>query len=147
MRGKLLLVILSFSLLFSSQILTAHNEEKWQAIYLTPGGGNQMDGIEAFFKTATCNGETVVYVKFINHNDYSVQLEWFDAVFTQELKWINKDEEVNKKTLKIAPKSQAEGNCMAGGKPELIIYLKSFVAGQNDFKRYSAFQLNVLAIE
>lgn len=145
MRGKLL--IISFCLLFSSQLLIANNEQNWQTIYLTPGGGNQMDGVEAYFKTATCNGEAVVYVKFINHNDYSVQLEWFDAVFTQELKWINKDEERSKKILLISPKAEVEGGCVTGAKVELVISLKDFVADKSDFKRYSAFQLNVLAVQ
>lgn len=106
-----------------------------------------MDGVEAYFQLATCNGEQVVYVKFINHNEYSVRLEWFDAVFTQELKWINKDEERNKKSLLIAPKVEAAGKCSGTGNAELIINLKDFIADKKEFKRYSAFQLNVLAVQ
>ncbi len=106
-----------------------------------------MDGVEAYFQLSTCNGENVVYVKFINHNDYSVKLEWFDAVFTQELKWINKDEERNKKSVLIAPQKEAIGACSGQGSAVLIINLKDFVADKNEFKRYSAYQLNVLAVQ
>lgn len=147
MRGKLHFLILSFCLLFSSRLVHATNEQDWQTIYLTPGGGNLMDGVEAYFQLATCNGESVVYIKFINHNDYSVKLEWFDAVFTQDLKWINKDEVRQKKSLLVAPKNEMTGVCVGNGSTELVIDLKNFIADKKEFKRYSAFQLNVLAVQ
>ena len=146
MKGKLHFSILLF-FIFSYRFTFANNGQDWQTIYLTPGGGNLMDGVEAYFQLATCNGEQVVYVKFINHNEYSVRLEWFDAIFTQELKWINKDAEENKKSLLIAPKVEAAGKCSGTGSAELIIDLKDFNTDKKEFKRYSAFQLNVLAVQ
>jgi hypothetical protein len=140
---------LLFLILFTFSIgpLSADPTSDWQSIYLTPGGGNTMDGVEAYFLLGTCNGEDVVYVKFINHNDYPVKLEWYDAVFNQELKWINKDEEQNKRSVLISSKTEVKGECAMKNYPELIIKVKDFVADKKEFKRYSSYRLNVLAVQ
>lgn len=119
----------------------------WQPIYLLVTGGNIMDGVEASFQVNTCDGEDVVYIKFINHGAKPVKLEWFDAVFTQELKWINKDQAAAKKSLLLPAKAQVKGDCSTTLNPELIIKLKDFVANKKDFKRYSASQLRVVAVQ
>lgn len=143
--NKKILFFSFFLFSISIQNIFSSNPD-WQTIYLTPGGGNMMDGVEAYFQLESCNGEDVVLVKFINHNDYTVQLEWYDAVFTSSLKWINHDDERNKKILLIAPKNEVRGEC-TNNNPELVIRLKGFVVSKEDFKRYSTFQLNVLAVQ
>lgn len=119
----------------------------WQPIYLLISGSNIMDGIEADFQINTCNGEDIVYVKFINHSAYPVKLEWFDAVFSQELKWINKDKAEDKKSLILPASSEAKGDCLNNKFPELIVKIKDFVADKKDFKRYSSLHLSVTAVK
>lgn len=137
-----LLLILFF---FSNLRLDAQTND-WQPIYLLATGANTMDGVEASFQLNTCNGEDVVHVKFINHNEYAVKLEWFDDVFTQELKWINKEQAGNKKSITLAAKAEAKGACLNNSHPELIIKVKDFVATKKDFKRYSSSQLMIVAV-
>ena len=94
----LLLVVLFFA---PQNKLAAQNTSTWQPIFLQVTGGNTMDGIEASFQLNKCNGLDVVYIKFFNHNDYPVKIEWTDAVFTKELKWVNNSKGVDRKSLTL----------------------------------------------
>ena len=140
-------ITIIFGLLISFTQLYSQNKNGWEPVYLQVTGANTMDGVDASFRLGKCNNENVVFIKFINHNDYSVKLEWFDAVFTQELKWINKDEERSKKNLLIPAGAEVSGDCSNTVSTVLMINLKSFVADKKEFKRYSSFQLNVLAVQ
>ncbi len=119
----------------------------WQPIFLLVTGGNIMNGVEAFFQLNTCNGEDIIYVKFFNHNNKPVKLEWSDAVFTQELKWINRDKPGDKKSLIIPQNTEFKGECGNSLYPELLIKVKDFVADKKDFKRYSASRLTVIPVQ
>ena len=114
-------------------------------MYLLVTGSNNMDGVEASFQPASCNNENIVYLKFNNHNEYPVKLEWFDAVFTQELKWINKDGEENKRTLVVPAKTEVVGSCVNNSKPELVVVLNDFIADKKNFKRYVSSHLIITA--
>lgn len=133
-------------IVFSNHRVGAQTAD-WQPIYLTAGGGNMMDGLEASFKSATCNESDVVYVKFINHNAYPVKLEWFDAVFTKELIWIKKDQVNDIRSLTVPANGKLEGNCSNNIHPELSIKLKKFISDPKTFKRYSTNNLTVTAIQ
>ncbi len=124
----------------------SQNKDNWEPVYLLVTGANTMDGVEACFKLAKCNNEDVVYIKFNNHNEYSVKLEWFDAVFTQELRWINKDGEGNKKTLIIPSKMEARGGCESNN-TELVVKLKDFIVDKNNFKRFHTSQLTIVSAQ
>lgn len=126
---------------------SGQNNAGWEPVYLQVTGANIIDGVEAFFQTNACNGEDVLCLKFINHNKYSVRLEWFDAVFTQELKWINKDQSENKKSITLPAETEAKGTCLNNNYSELTIKVNNFVVGKNDFKRYSASQLNIIPVQ
>ncbi|MES2593034.1 MAG: hypothetical protein V4608_14220 [Bacteroidota bacterium] len=139
-----LLLVWAFS---GSNNVSAQNNSGWEPIYLQVTGANTMDGVEASFQMNTCNGEDVLCIKFINRNKYPVKLEWFDAVFTQELKWINKDQPENRKTITLPAETEAKGSCSSNAYPELTIKLKDFIAGKKDFKRYSASQLRVISVQ
>lgn len=106
-----------------------------------------MDGVEASFQINTCNGEDVIYIKFINRNENTVKLEWFDAVFSQELKWINKDQTSNKKSLILPAVKEVKGECSSKLYPELVVKIRDFVADKKDVKRYSTSQLKVIAVQ
>src|ERR1035437_4724363 len=62
----------------------------WVPISLTFAGQNLQDGVEAFCQLSKCNGEDVVLIKLSNHNTDAITVEWADAVFTKELKWVSK---------------------------------------------------------
>lgn len=124
----------------------AQNNPDWQPIYLLVTGGNTMDGLEASFQINTCNGVDVIYIKFINHNSNPVKIEWFDAVFSQELKWSSKEGLADKKSLVIPAGAEVKGECSNNHYPELFVRVKDFVVDKKDFKRYSASQLRVIAV-
>lgn len=125
----------------------AQNNSDWQPIYLQVTGVNTMDGVEASFQINTCNGIDIVYIKFINHNPNAVKIEWFDAVFSQELKWYNKDQAADKKSLVLSANAEAKGACSNNLYPALFVKVKDFVADKKDFKRYSASQFRVVSIQ
>lgn len=148
MNKKLLLFILLLTAVFSaSPKVHAQTNPDWQPIFLDVTGGNKLDGLEASFQLNTCNNEDVVYVKFINHNAYPVKIEWFDAVFTQDLKWVNEERVALKKSLTLPANGDATGECAKNSYPELLVKMKNFIPGKKDFKRYSASQLTVIAVK
>lgn len=147
MRKKITNLGLFLVLIISSNHQMNAQTSEWQPIYLTAGGGNLMDGLEASFKSVPCNGSDMIYVKFINHNAYPVKLEWFDAVFTQELIWIKKDQVIDKKFLTVPANGKLEGNCSSNTYPELSIKVKNFVSDLKAFKRYSTYNLTVTAVQ
>ena len=130
-----------------SSIAFSQPGSNWQPIFLTVTGHNMIEGVEAFFQAGKCEkGESVVFIKFINHNAQSVQLEWYDGVFTQELNWINKEGDDNKKSLIISGNKEANGHCSSLEK-DLVIKLSDFIKDPNNFKRYAASYLQVTLIQ
>lgn len=158
MNKKIYLLILFFALILSvPQKVQAQVNSDWQLIGLTPGGYNVLDGVEALFQTNVCDGRDVIYIKFINRNTYSVKVEWADAVFTEQLKWINKDNVADKKIVTIPANGEVKGECSnstievlkkSGNEHmELVIEMKNFVANKKDFKLYSASNFKVIAVK
>ncbi len=135
----------SLSLCAQTDLPTANPD--WQPIYLLVNGGNTMDGIEASFQLSKCNQEDVVYVKYVNHNTYPVKVEWFDAVFTQELKWINEERVAAKKSITLSANEEAKGECLKSANAKLVVKIKDFIKDKKDFKRYSASQLTITAVK
>ncbi len=144
---KTILISLVIVFAFISSKIICQTNQEWQPIFLLITGDNKMDGIEASFQVNSCNGEDVVYVKFINHNPYTVKLEWFDAIFTQGLKWINKEQEKEKKSLVIAANAEVKGECSDNKYKELVVNLKNFGTDKKDVKRYSSSQLMVTSVQ
>lgn len=106
-----------------------------------------MDGVEASFLVNTCNGVDIVFIKFINHNANAVKIEWFDAVFSQELKWNNKEAPGDKKSMVLAANAEVKGECSKNQYPELFVKVKDFVADKKNFKRYSASRFKVVSVQ
>ena len=146
-KRTLFFILLTGLFFFVLPNLTAQNNSEWQPIFLQVTGANTMNGVQASFQINSCNGIDVVYVKFINHNQYPVKIEWFDGIFTQELKWIYKNSPSDKKSITLPINGEAIGDCFNNHYKELIVKLNDFVAEKKDFKRYSASQLMVIAIQ
>ena len=148
MQKKIKILIPFFALFsFSVFVLKGQTNSDWQPIYLLVTGGNIIDGVEASFQLNTCNGEDIVYIKFVNHTAKSVKLEWFDAVFTQEIKWINKDKADDKKSLVLGANAEEKGSCLMDSPTVLTIKLKDFVEDKKNFKRYSASRLKISIVQ
>lgn len=148
MNTKILFLFsLGFAIFFLSHQANAQSKQEWQPIYLNIVGDNKMNGVEASFQVNTCNGEDMIYIKFVNQNGYPVKVEWFDAVFTQASTWINKEKDSDKKSLILAAKAEAKGECSKKLYPELCVEEKLFIADKKDFKRYMANQLMVTPVQ
>lgn len=147
MKKNLQFSVFVFCLVLSSLFQINAQTNEWQPIFLQVTGVNTLDGVEASFQINTCNGEDIIYIKFINHNANAVKLEWFDGVFTQELKWINKELPVDKKSLILTANKEVKGECMSKLYPELMVKMEDFVADKKDFKRYSTSHLRVIAVQ
>src|SRR5271165_2270451 len=64
----------------------------WSGIGLRIDGGNVAYGVYAYYQLSTYNGSDVVLMKFVNSNSYPVIVEWYPEVFTNEHKWLRKDD-------------------------------------------------------
>lgn len=146
-KMKYLFIYIFIFAFFILQKANSQNNTSWQPIYLLVTGGNVMDGVEASFQVNKCNGKDIVNIKFINHTSSQLSLEWFDAVFTKELKWINKDKKEDKKYISLSPNAEIVGNCLNGKYPELTINMKDFMEDKNNFNRYSSSQLKIIKVK
>ena len=145
MTKKLILTV--FVLLFFffknfSQTTPSSGQAGWNPIGLDAGGLNTKDGVDASYQISTCKGEDVVFVKLVNHNTYTITVEWYPAIFTQDHKWIKKETLADKKSITLNPNGQLEGDC-SGTKPEMIIRLADFSIKKNNFFRYGALSFMV----
>jgi hypothetical protein len=140
MKKAVVSIFLSIFCLSLSYSAFSQNAVKWEPVYLTVSGGNILDGVEAYFRADVCNSESVIFIKFINRNNYSVKLSWFDAVFTTEAKWINKNSAGELKTVTLTSNTELAGDCSSAN-PNLTVKLKDFINQTETFKRYAASNL------
>lgn len=113
----------------------------WTPVFLTPSGNHIVKGVEAYFQAGTCDNQGVVYIKFVNTNNYPVNLEWHNAVFTTGLTWIH--QETDRKSLTIPANTSLEGSCQ--GEPMLVVNLSQFLNDSSQFKRLSTVELLINA--
>ena len=120
--------------------------QDWISISLAFTGQNVQNGVEASCQLAKCNGEDVVLLRFINHNTEAVKIEWNDAVFTKELKWVSKENVTEKKSLIIKTNETVQGECTGNNQTQLVVKVSDFVKTLDDFKRYgvTAFQVTFI---
>lgn len=147
MNKRLFLFLPLFALMLFSANVFSQDKNPWQPMYLMVSGLNVMDGVEANFQLNTCGSEDVVYIKFNNRNSYDVKLEWYDAVFTNELKWITQNGEGNKRRLVLLSKNELKGSCVDSKESVLIVKLKDFVENKEKFKRFHTSELTVTPIQ
>ncbi len=141
MTKKITLVLFVLLLFFFKNF--AQTNSVWEKIHLNSAGYNIVAGVEALYSLTKCNNDDVVFIKFINHNDYAVQVEWYNAVFTQDLKWIKKENLTDKKTLTLNANTEMQGDCSDTNTISLKIPLKDFVNDKTAFKRFSTSNLEI----
>lgn len=133
------LFILPFFLILS--LVVKAQTSDWTPVFLTPSGNHVVKGVEAYFQQATCESNGVVFIKFVNTNDYAVNLEWYNAIFTQELQWIHREDD--KKSILIPAATTLNGSC--NGELILSVDLSLFVQDPAQFKRLSTVGLIINA--
>lgn len=131
-------ILLLLTLVPGSKLL-AQSGGDWQPVYLQVTGHNETDGVYAWFKHDECEGEDVVFIKLENKNPYPVDVNFFNAVFTQKLEWIKKED--TRRTLTLDAKESIVGSCSASG--DYKISLSDFVADASEFKRFSTYEFTV----
>lgn len=128
--------ILCFLLTFSFLPIFGQSQTEWTPIGLTASGKNIKSGVEAFYQVDKCSKEHVVFIKFINHNANGLILQWYDCVFTSDLKWIKNKNVDLKKVLNIGGNETISGDCSDKCHKELVINIKDFVNNIDDFKLF-----------
>lgn len=127
----------TFSILFLSiYSIFAQSTQEWKPIGLTASGKNTYNGVEAFYQLNKCNTETVVFIKFINHNTFEVVVEWQDAVFTKNLKWVNGKNEGIMKKIAIEGDGVVTGDCIDINQMDLVVNVNDFIGNIDDFNLF-----------
>ena len=134
-------LLFAFCFLFLHSKIFAQNT--WNPIGLSVSGDNTMNGVDALFQLNTCNGEDVVFMKLVNHNSYAVIVEWYPAVFTNDLKWIKKENISDKKSITLSPNSDVASDC-SGSYRIMMNLLKDFSIGAADFMRFGTTNFAVI---
>lgn len=137
----LVLSLLVFSLYAKAQDKKTHTDPSgkvWQNAVLRADGVTELDGVEAFCDKTTCNGEDVVFIKFINNNDYKVRIEWQDAIRVNGVWYYSK---TTSKIFYLDAKSTTTGQC--DGEPKLKVNVASII---DNPKKFQYFTLSGLAI-
>ncbi len=142
-KNYILLILLTI-IFSSSRKAAAQTSPNWQVLYLDVAAHTIVDGVEAFSQVNKCKGEDLVYLKLINHNPYPVKIKWFDAVQTPDLKWIKKDNIIEKKSVTVEANTEIKGDCSDNNYSECIIKLKNFIDSQKDFKQYAVYHFQVV---
>jgi hypothetical protein len=133
-------------LFFSVSSLFAQSNAEWNPIGLTASGNNIQSGVEAFYQLNKCNKETVVFIKFINHNNFEVAVEWYDAVFTKDSKWVKNENTAIIKSLTIGVNEVESGDCSDKNKKELVVNVNDFISNIDDFNLFGINSFKVSSI-
>lgn len=106
------------SFAFSSAPLAGQNTCKVDTVQWTAGPA--LDGIKAYYRIDSCGSLPVVFLKFINTNNYNVSITWDDQLsFLNEpaLRQIKSE----KSTLVVSPGEIAGTECDKPAIPVLLI--------------------------
>jgi len=147
MRTKIIYLIISFFVLnfYSSQVNAQVNTD-WRLLKLDVAGRTIVKGVEVFAQVSTCKDEGVVNLKFVNHNGYPVTVKWFDAMLTQDQKWVKKINPTDQKSLAVDTNKEIKGDCLTNNYSECIIKIKDFIDNPNNFIEYDIYHFEVSAL-
>lgn len=143
---RLIKIVLFFLMFFSVSSLFAQSNPGWNPIGLAVNGKNIQNGVEAFYLLTKCNNEDVILLKFINYNTSSVVVEWNDAVFTKDMKWVNNEKNNSKKTLTIDKNEIMLGDCSGTCQPQLVVNVHDFIENTDEIKLFRALSFHVTVI-
>lgn len=138
--------ILPLLIFISISSVSGQSNSEWKGIGLTVSGMNNFGGVEAFYQYVNCDKQDVVLIKFINHNNYSVEIEWNDALFTKELKWVSNRKKDFRKTIILEINETKAGNCSEGGSTQLVVPVHDFIKKPDNFKLFGVKSFKVKSI-
>lgn len=130
---RLLFFACILSLVPVSNLFAQEQNDGWEHIFLLVSGHNEIDGVKAWFKQVDCDGESVIHLKLTNTNQNAVTVSWYNAAFSQDLKW-TRNEGVTESTV-IGGGETVTGNCATSN--ELSIPVSNFFDDPKQFKRFS----------
>jgi hypothetical protein len=134
------IILMSFLLIFLAFSQAGFSQTPdWTPIFLTASGHHVKYGVEAYYQRAACGSDEVIFIKFVNTNNHPVKLEWYNAIFTQDITWVHNN---NQLFSLIVPASTGNtGECT--GEAVLMVQLSDFIADPTKFKRFTTSQLTV----
>ena len=112
-----------------------NSSAEWKPVGLTMSGGNSAFGVSVYYQISDYDGQDVVLMRLVNHNLYSVKVEWNPAVFTNDHVWIKREEAVNRRSISMEANSEIAADC-SGKAPELVFRLKEFPVEAINIVRY-----------
>ena len=138
MKKITIILALAFSAVFyKAQQMNAlpanANITNWQDAILRADGLTEVDGVEAYSMKTTCGTEEVVFIKFVNKNNYKVRVEWVDAIKTAG-GWIYAKTK-SPKSLYIEPGNTIIGQC--NGLDKLKVNISSILDNPQDFGHFA----------
>ncbi len=136
---KLLFIAVALLLTPTSELFAQSQNDGWEHVFLLVSGHNELDGVKAWFKKENCDGEAVILLKFTNTNANAVTVSWYNAAFSQDLKW-TMHEEVTHSTV-VGAGETVTGSCITSD--ELFVPISNFYDDPSQFKRFSTNNLIV----
>ncbi len=116
-----------------AQTSSSKREQGWVPLHITESGQNIKDGVEACALSATCNGEEVMFIRFFNHNNETVTINWNDVLFTKQFQVTSKNP-ISSKSLTINANDVVQGDCSDNNHPQLIVRKNDFIKNSNESK-------------
>jgi hypothetical protein len=129
-KSFLITILISLSFLLG-------NTSKGSVIFSTsPAGGNSGStewvlqttngNVEFYYKIDECNGQKAVFLKFVNKNNYKVEVKW-EEVYADKKSGKSFDNFEGKKHLVISPNATLQASCNSTECTECLI-LSSMVS-------------------
>ena len=111
----------------------------WQNAILRADGLTQVNGVEAYCMKTTCGNEDYILVKFVNKNNYSVHVEWNDAIYVKGTWFYSKMS--RPKVFVLNANQEVVGDCQ--GEFKLKVAVSSIIDNPSDLEHYTVSGLNV----
>jgi hypothetical protein len=136
MKRICIFFVFLFLFVFSQKDAPAQESAGWTPVLLTVSGGNSVDGVEVWWTRQQCESFDMVFIRFVNTNNYPVRVTWDNEVFTRGLQWVKRTGEQENNEASLGALSTESGSCLSGG--FYVIFLKDFISNSADFYKYGA---------
>lgn len=108
--------------------------QQWTEAFARADGATMVKGVEVLSLQGECNGNDVIFIKMINHNDYEVKFDWNNAMLVNE-SWMDNPNQNVKSSIVIEPKGEVAGSC-AGTFTQLVVKVSDFGITLNEMKYF-----------
>jgi len=115
----------------------------WEKAMVNAAGGNNVNGVDVFYRTVSCNSKKQVILKFVNNNAEDVLIEWADGVYTQDKEWIHNERTDKTRELKLKANKQINGSCESSSEESLRIDIEQYVSDPKKTFRFAPSYIDV----